>query len=89
VQELETYYLHAERDMKREAASPCHFRIVKRFLLAFQGETVIVTYTKYIHDTIFAEVVDLKKHCLVGVESKYLDFTSLWLLYLDRIASIE
>jgi hypothetical protein len=38
---------------------------------------------------LLAEVVDLKKHYLVGVESKYLEFTSLWLLHLDRIASIE
>jgi hypothetical protein len=37
-----------------------------------------------------AEVVNaLKEHYLVGVESKYLEFTSLWLLHLDRIASIE
>jgi hypothetical protein len=38
---------------------------------------------------LLAEVVDLKKRYLVGVESKYLEFTSLWLLYLDRIAAIE
>jgi hypothetical protein len=38
---------------------------------------------------LLAEAVDLKKHYLVCVESKCLEFTSLWLLHLDKIAPIE